>query len=197
MYSVGARVARFAEQYAQVFEAGFLNPDSSKPGGAAGDLLLDIHEVVLGRKLPEKAAADLRRGWWLRKIPIQDPEHPYTVKSKTKEEMNWCGMFATYVLINAGFQVKWNRAIVSLSPYELTHLYPGPGKPLPAPRVGDIAVSKGSGQHYMIIVGPPDSPSGEPPKVFRTVEGNMGNPHPVRHFTHMMADFGELYQVVE
>ena len=198
MASIGQRVASLAEQYAMVSETGFLNPNSSTSGGQAGELLVNIHEVVLGKSLPEKAKADLRRGWWLRKIPIQDPDHPYTIKSKDGSELNWCGMFATYVLIKAGFQVRWDRAIVCLSPYELDHIYSDARKPFPAPRVGDIAVRKGGRQHYMIIIGPPGPhPPGAPSVQFSTVEGNIGNPHPIRHASCVMEDIAELYQIVE
>ena len=131
----------------------------------------------------------IREGHWIRKAAtgnniFTDVDH---------EGVAWCGIFAAWVLKNAGFSTYWGDRKFKWRNNDLELRVPGD-----APRdwpeqiqTGDVCVL-GSHQHHVIII---DAQPGQ--KNVDTVEGNI--PYPKRHSIvfrqRAKAEFHTWYQL--
>ena len=223
-----ARIVELALKAAHIFEKQPLDPNPPAGGAARpaaeediyepsdfpddpGDFLVDMYRTVSGLKLTEGMKADIRRGWWIRKIPLgpderrteEEKAHPYTISTKDKEtnpQLDWCGIFATYILMKANLPVKWRQRIYSSNPNLMKvkqadfrkliqHEYP---EVLP----GDVAVRTGQRVHHMVITGPWHCGPAESGIItFQTVEGNLGGVRPVARGSCRLEELGYFYSV--
>lgn len=80
--------------------------------------------------------------------------------------VSWCGIFATYCLINVGAKVRWviSRGIADLGSGDILRVEGNYGITR-----GDIAVRGDSSHHFIVL-----DPNYDPARGFHCVEGNAG-----------------------
>jgi hypothetical protein len=108
-----------------------------------------------------------------------------------KPTLSWCGIFATYILRQAGIRVQWQSHIVIVSPYDLELVYSREGMD-----IGDVAVSN---NHYFIVMEKVAYKQPVPPLAVHGNYGGVGNPQMYygRHWGHPLSSVQCYYRILE
>lgn len=102
--------------------------------------------------------------------------------------VSWCGIFATWVWIKAGLQVKWGFSGITGAKVKLT-----PGKVGIQP--GDVIVMNGLEVHHSIVIEMPSIYDND--NSILTVNGNSGAQSIEKHSKFMLNQVAYYYKVLD